>query len=422
MANQQLLDYIRQSLAGGASKEDVRSALLNVGWPQEEVDDALGNISLGAPALPFQVNLEQEVKKGKKWLIVKILVLIFIIILASSASAAYYYLVQRPKSVLQQLPNRISDIKTFEYQISGNSKMTFVSGEFKDVYGALGKPVDSTINVNGSIDLSDADKTKGTVKFLYNGKNPNLFDLRLGVELVFVPQIFYLKLSDFNVLSHEKNEEIDMEMINFFSAPLKDKWIKFDIKSVKQQSPVNIEIPSTDTATIKEDYQKILGKYEKYSSQDLISVESVKSEELNGKKVYHYKIALNSDSVGWFIQAVQEVSSNKDYDQMSQAEKDELSQSVNDIQTSLSGIESIDLYVGKNDFYPYRLKISGGVNNYKIDNQNVVDAEGSFEINLSNINQSVIVDEPNNFRTFEEIMAGIMGQLFGGAEEGGLIK
>lgn len=422
MANQQLLDYIRQSLSGGASKDDVRTALLNVGWPQEEVDDALGNISFGAPALPFQVNLEQEAKKGKKWLIVKILVLVFIIILASSASAAYYYLVQRPKSVLQQLPNRISDIKTFEYQISGNSKMTFVSGEFKDIYGSLGKPIDSTINIYGSIDLTDADKTRGTVKFLYDGKNPNLFDLRLGIELLFVPQIFYLKLSDFNILSNETNEEMDMEVINFFAVPLKEKWIKFDIKSIKKQSPVDVEIPSQDVATIKEDFRKILEKYRKYSSQDLINVESVKSEELKGGKVYHYKIVLNSDSVGWLIQAAQEVGLNKDYDQMSQAEKDELSQNVKDVQMSLSGIESIDLYVGKNDFYPYRLKISGGVNDYKIDDKNIIDSDGSFEINLSNINQSVIVDEPDNFRTFEEVVAGIMGQLFGGAEEGGLIK
>lgn len=414
MANQQLFDYIRQSLASGATKEDIRSALINVGWPQEEVDEALGSISLGAGSLPFQVNPEQEIKKEKKYVTIKIIVILFIIVSAFSASAAYYYLVQRPKSVLQQMPGRISDVKLFQYQINGNSEITFISGPIRDMYGGLGRPIESTINIGGSVDFSDTDKINGLLKILLDIKNPNMFDWKFGIESRFIPDVFYLKLSEFDISSHVKNEDFDYDMINYFALPLKDKWIKFDVKSVEKQAPIDIKIPSTDTATIKDKYQKIKEKYEAYSNQDLIIIKSVKSDVIDDKNVYHYQVELNPSAVGWLVQAIGEVSMDKDYDEMSQSEKDLLNKNIREWQEIVSSINNVDLYIGKDDFYPYRLKISSTLKEYKI-NDDIFDSESDLEINISHINQPIVVEEPQSFKSFEEVMAGIMNQLFGGS-------
>ncbi len=50
MANQQLLDYVKQQMQLGVPKEAIKSALLASGWPAAEVDDALG--VTGGPASP----------------------------------------------------------------------------------------------------------------------------------------------------------------------------------------------------------------------------------------------------------------------------------------------------------------------------------------------------------------------------------
>ncbi len=48
MANQQLLDYIKQQLQLGVAKEAVQEALLGSGWPKAEVEEAMG--AVGGPA------------------------------------------------------------------------------------------------------------------------------------------------------------------------------------------------------------------------------------------------------------------------------------------------------------------------------------------------------------------------------------
>lgn len=48
--NQQLLDYIKQQLDAGSSKESVKSILLQTGWPAADVEAALAHVG-GAPAV-----------------------------------------------------------------------------------------------------------------------------------------------------------------------------------------------------------------------------------------------------------------------------------------------------------------------------------------------------------------------------------
>lgn len=45
MANQQLIDYINQALSQGQSKEQIKQALLIVGWQEKDVEEAFGGLS-----------------------------------------------------------------------------------------------------------------------------------------------------------------------------------------------------------------------------------------------------------------------------------------------------------------------------------------------------------------------------------------
>ncbi len=52
MANQQLLDYVKQQIQLGVPKEAIKSALLASGWPAADVDEALGVTGSASPAGP----------------------------------------------------------------------------------------------------------------------------------------------------------------------------------------------------------------------------------------------------------------------------------------------------------------------------------------------------------------------------------
>lgn len=45
MTNQQLLDYVRQQLQAGISKEEIKKALLDSGWQESDIDEAFSSIS-----------------------------------------------------------------------------------------------------------------------------------------------------------------------------------------------------------------------------------------------------------------------------------------------------------------------------------------------------------------------------------------
>ncbi|MFZ2500908.1 MAG: hypothetical protein WAW90_02890, partial [Minisyncoccia bacterium] len=51
MVSPQLLDYIRQSLATGASKEDISKALITTGWQVSDINEAFASIE-GLPSVP----------------------------------------------------------------------------------------------------------------------------------------------------------------------------------------------------------------------------------------------------------------------------------------------------------------------------------------------------------------------------------
>lgn len=62
MVNQQLADYIKQQLQGGVAKDAVKKALLDAGWPAQDVDDSMG--SAGSAASPVKETINPAVAMG----------------------------------------------------------------------------------------------------------------------------------------------------------------------------------------------------------------------------------------------------------------------------------------------------------------------------------------------------------------------
>ncbi len=87
MANQQIIEYVKASMAKGMGVEDIRSALLKTGWPEADVSAgivaATGNVPAPGPAAgpaPAAQNPPEEKKKGHKGLIIALIVLVIVVI------------------------------------------------------------------------------------------------------------------------------------------------------------------------------------------------------------------------------------------------------------------------------------------------------------------------------------------------------
>lgn len=53
MVNQQLLDYLREQLKAGVSRENVKSSLLNVGWQESDINEAFETLDKENTTTPF---------------------------------------------------------------------------------------------------------------------------------------------------------------------------------------------------------------------------------------------------------------------------------------------------------------------------------------------------------------------------------
>lgn len=74
MLNQQLLDYIRQSLAMGTKKEDIKASLLSIGWQGSDIDEAMKSFNTGHEGFSIPAQKIEPATKKNISLVAKILI------------------------------------------------------------------------------------------------------------------------------------------------------------------------------------------------------------------------------------------------------------------------------------------------------------------------------------------------------------
>ena len=63
MPNPQLVDYIKQQIQGGVSKDAIRKALVDAGWPEADVSESLSSVAFPVATMPAAVSTVQPVIK-----------------------------------------------------------------------------------------------------------------------------------------------------------------------------------------------------------------------------------------------------------------------------------------------------------------------------------------------------------------------
>lgn len=121
MTNPQLLDYIQKSLASGSSEEQVRSALSQQGWGNNEVNQAFAEINSKQNPAAFKPTI------SNKNLIVKILIgLAGLLILGGMGYLAFIYKIPQSNQETQKQSNKP---KIAFYKKVGDEEHIFYDGK-----------------------------------------------------------------------------------------------------------------------------------------------------------------------------------------------------------------------------------------------------------------------------------------------------
>lgn len=408
MVNQDLLNYIRDTLKQGFSRDQIRDALLNAGWRMEAIKDAFDCLKEAEDA---KVVIKSGVSIKKKLAGFAAAGAVFLFI-ASSAFGGYYYYSTIPARTLERIKESADEIKTFKFE----ANLIFSS-----------KDADIQIISSGAADVSNEAEKLSYSKHNFDLDVPES-EISASAEIKSIKDTSYLRLN-----FPEAEDPSFAAMVEM--AGIQNKWVKIDSKEIEQFISGEAEIPSLETGG--KDVPVLLPKTSwlspllaanildiagaKYLAGHPLSGETKdaagesgkeagKSEELEdiiknyhlfkvseyagkeivqGVKTRHIKFELDKNELFQLIlDRYQESSDN------SEKYQKEITEALEYIK-----LVSGDIWAGKDDGYLYRLAL-----NILAGDEETGDSELKFAIEFSDFNKPVSVEAPKEAESILDVL------------------
>ncbi len=407
MVNQQLLDYIKQQTQVGVSKENIKTALLGIGWQAADIEEtfgASGSVStMAAPqAVAPQVVSARPAGKFKKILVAIGIVIGGLLIVGGGAWAYLNYFLSPEKNMQKMVTNLFDmDIKALEY--SGEIKAEVKTGGLLDggedflqmaQLDANKETSNFVINLSGAFDILDTNNTKGWFAMVVNTDALGAEalpgeTLAVGFEVRNVDKAIYAKLSEVPVLG----------MFDFSS--LKDQWIKIDLNEVGSQAGLGktgeqIQKLQSGQGLSAEQTDKLKALVQRSGSIKVI--EKLPGGQIDGMEMYHYKFMFDKEAVKDLLIEAERIVQGKTWTAEESADFDK----------SFEGIElyNAEIWIGKKDLLPYKLILSGIL---KETDKSKISGKLDLILTVKNYNQPAQIEVPTGAITLGEIIGGLFG-------------
>jgi hypothetical protein len=232
-----------------------------------------------------------------------------------------------PEEVVGKTVDKMQELNSFSYDVSADSQNT---GD--ETISGFSLKAEGDIDDNKSSTVSD-------VNFNVQGVS-----LDFGIEYRGLENESYYKITKMP----------DIPSITQAISGKENQWIKRENGAESGQM---------------ESARELLQDKDLYIVQ-----EELKDDRINGEPVYHYKLRLSKEKI------------NKALDDYSSAEPEQVldvgSIAVESFKEKIDDTD-IDVWIGKKDYYVYRIKMQSDA--------------GNFEISLSNFNQAFDIEAPESY-------------------------
>lgn len=405
MVNQQLLDYIKQQLQQGTSKEAISSNLLTQGWQVSDIEQAFNLTTLpnqsnpigSTTSQPFSTFSQQQPRGSNKTLLV-VFSAIGVLMIGGVAFGYFYYL-QSPEQIIQKMIIKLSETKSLEY--SGEMKAEVDTGNLPGVGNPL-QPTQATqnkqasnfsINFNGVSDIKDLKNPLSSFSFKINTDAVPQGQFAFGMEIRSVAKIVYIKLS------HVPN-------LGFLDlSTVKDQWIKIDTEALKKQFMLEkLEKQPKEVQKKQklspEQVEKLKTAFQQ--AKILKITEKLASEKIEGVNTHHFKFTIDKEEIIKLFAAMSQILQEKTLTEKELADFDKNFEAIE--------LSEGEIWIGKNDLLPYKISLSSTI---KETDKSKTSGKASFTLLLKNFNKPVQIEIPTQVKTIEEIMSGLFGGLQG---------
>lgn len=384
MINQELLDYIKNRLQQGMSKEQIKSSLLDKGWQAQDIDKAL-SLDLFQSA-----NFYQETSKGKKKLSLIILITAIILIIIGGVFGYFYYFKETPEKIVQKMIVKMTEVKSLEF-----SGEIITEVDAADLLGDGGflSPTQAkddkkkgifSIGLSGKFDVQKSDDQKGL--FLFSVKTdvlPQGGELALGLEIRIVNRIFYIRISNVPNLGL------------FDLSVIENKWVKIDLSDAKRQfgsgkvEEVRRKISPEQIRRVKAAVQK---------AKIIKITDKLSDEKIDGVDAYHYKFIADEEGIKELLINIYQIIQDKPLTETEIAKIDEGFEAIEESEN--------EIWIGKKDLLPRKVYLTSVV---KETDKLKTSGKGDFILLLKNFNEPMQIEAPSRAVPLEEILRGLFG-------------
>ena len=398
MAEQQLIEYIKQRQADGASRQDINGRLLAEGWLQPQIDEAFAKAlsrateNYTAPALESSVGKnEARFSKKDKVPVKNILLgaLVFAVLVLAAVGGIFVYdnFFPSPARVMEKMAVAMSKIKTIESQ--GKTKVELSYAGYDS--GAAESDEKQKINVGveffGALDMSNDDESKYSLNSKITA--PPILNGSIDAGVVSIGKTAYFKIN-------ADSSSYASMVSDFFN----DQWIKIDYdKFVAQMDKLYPNLKENMEKNAAKVTAPTPGQIEKLralakNSHLIIPKKQFADALVNGVVCRHYTVGIDKEALRKFIRDAGEILRDKIAQQQVGA--------IVDVANG-ADFSEMEVWIAKNDFTLRRIK---GAIAAKYDffgfTQIMIGID--IDINCKKINQPVIISAPKQSKPFEDVI------------------
>lgn len=326
------------------------------------------------PPTPNPIQMAQTPKSSSGALKFFIILLV-LVLFGGTAFASYKYFFSAkysPESAVKNMLPELFKVKSLSYVINGEST-------FENEWSEGGT---IKVNLNGSSDWHDSKNvlSKNNLSLDYADKD-GAFSVGGTVEILSIAKVLYLKLTkipDFGFL--------DLSLI-------KDQWIKIepsDAETVGVSTKEELE-------AVKETAERVLTIISE--TPIFILKDKLGQEEIDGVKTYHLKLNIDKTELKSLVRKINDLlppEERSSTENLAEADKT----------IDKTEFEDFDVWLGVDDALLYRY-VS------KVSKQEIfgVEMSSDTEWRLSNYNQPLKIDAPQDAKSFDEVIAAFEAQM-----------
>ena len=403
MANQQLLNYIKDSQNAGFDKEQISEALKQAGWQDMEIEEGFDSLKEKSDKTTDKSQEKQEEKNHKNTKLNKksLILIVGFIVLMIAAIFVFFNFFTKPSfaKVMSRSISSVKEVNSFDYQVFAKIELE------EELVETLYESSDSTsllLNINGGIDFFDK-KNINTYNDLKIETDALGEKMSLNLDTKKIDDNFYLKVSN---LPSIVNQFISLDMFL-------DTWFEFDIK---EKTDEFLPEDNKFNQLTKEENLEIIEEIiiSNFSDYDIFYILEEKNVVFSEKDSFYYKLKINPDEWKEFsVNTSLEIYKEFEHILEEQITQEEIEEIRNDIDEQKEQIEALEfeIWIGKDDYYPYKISLNS---DYTDDENAKVDIK--IELIFSNFNQ-VEMNAPSDTKPIEDVFESIEESLSGGTEQ-----